>query len=241
MTNAELFLDHFGVIEKYLRRSYGSKGQFETFLQLITKAEKQHLVIKHYAADLREYGELRNAIIHNRSPQENTVIAEPHSFVVERMAHIRKMIEDPIKVKDVMTSPVYTANTFDEIYATAQKMFNNVYTHVPVYTDTKEFAGVLSESAILRWIGYMVTNGNVITNSHTINEMRDWLDVSGNKFNDYEFVPQAMPVLEVKKRFENALQEGRRLGSIFVTKTGKQSEPIIGMVTAWDLPRLSLD
>lgn len=49
-----------------------------------------------------------------------------------------------------------------------------------------------------------------------------------------------MVVLDVKKRFEQALQEGRRLGAIFVTKSGKSSEPIAGMVTAWDLPRLTL-
>ena len=82
MTNAEQFLEHYAAIERYMRRVYGSPGQYDTFLQLITKAEKQHSIIKYYASDLREYGELRNAIIHNRAPDSNAIIAEPHSFVV---------------------------------------------------------------------------------------------------------------------------------------------------------------
>jgi len=241
MTNAEQFIEHYTVIEKYLRRVYGSKGQYETFTQLISRAEKNSSVIKYYANDLREYGELRNAIIHNRAPNENTVIAEPHSFVVEKMFHIREMIENPKKVHDVMTKKVYFASLNDEIYETAKCMYRNVYTHVPIYDQDNNFIGILSESALLRWVGQLVSSGTVLSTEHKISEMKDWLDVSGNKFNDYEFVPKNMGVLDVKKRFEQALQEGRRLGAIFVTKSGKQSEPVLGLVTAWDFPRLTLD
>lgn len=240
MTNAEQFLQQYSAIERYLRRMYGTQGQFETFLQLITRAEKQHMVIRFYAADLREYGELRNAIVHNRTPEENAIIAEPHSYVVERMAHIREMIEHPIKIRDVMTKPVFTATLDDEVYAIAQKMFKNVYTHVPIY-DEGVFAGVLSESAILRWIGQKITQKTLVNTTHTIGELVAWLDQSGNKFNDFEFIPRNSGILEVRKRFESALEEGRRLGAIFVTQTGKSTEPVLGLVTAWDLPRLVLE
>jgi hypothetical protein len=241
MTNAEQFIEHYTVIEKYMRRVYGSKGQYESFTQLISKAEKNNSIIKHYANDLREYGELRNAIIHNRAPNENTVIAEPHSFVVEKMEHIREMIENPKKVSDVMTKKVFIASIDDEIYETARSMYRNVYTHVPIYDDSSRFIGVLSESALLRWVGQLVSSGTVLSTEHKISEMKDWLDESGNMFNDYEFVPKNMGVLDVRKRFEQALQEGRRLGAIFVTKSGKKSEPVLGLITAWDFPRLSLD
>lgn len=240
MTNAEQFLEHYAAIERYMRRVYGSPGQYDTFLQLITKAEKQHSIIKYYASDLREYGELRNAIIHNRAPDSNAIIAEPHSFVVERMAHIRAMIEHPTKIKDVMTSPVFRVTTTDLLYSTAQTMLNNIYTHVPVYEEGS-FVGVLSESAILRWVGHRVANNKQLVASRTIAEVKDWLDISGNTYNDYEFVPRTSIVLDVKKRFELALQEGRRLGAVFVTKTGKTTEPIEGIVTAWDFPRLAVD
>lgn len=240
MTNAEQFLEHYAAIERYMRRVYGSPGQYDTFLQLITKAEKQHSIIKYYASDLREYGELRNAIIHNRAPDSSDIIAEPHSFVVERMAHIRAMIEHPTKIKDVMTSPVFTVQTTDLLYPTAQTMLKNIYTHVPVYKND-EFAGVLSESAILRWIGYRVSNNKQLVDTRTLAEIIDWLDESGNKYNDFEFVPRSTIVLDVKKRFEIALLEGRRLGAVFVTKTGKTAEPVEGIVTAWDFPRLSID
>jgi predicted transcriptional regulator len=241
MTNAEQFLSHHVAIEKYLRRTYGSVSQHETFFQLITKAEKKNAVIQYYSDDLREYGELRNAIVHNRSPESNTVIAEPHSFVVDRISHIRSMIEHPKKVSAVMTAPVFTASVADLLYPTAQKMIRQLYTHVPVYNNTGDFVGVLSETAILRWVGNRVKQNKQLEENRTIAEIIDWLDKTGNKHNDYEFMPKNTAVLDVKKRFEHALEQGRRLGAIFITKTGKSTEKIEGVITAWDFPRLTLD
>ena len=156
------------------------------------------------------------------------------------MAYIRSMIEHPIKIKDVMTSPVFTAAVDDLLYPTAQKMLEEVYTHVPIY-DNRAFVGVLSESAILRWVGHRVGASKQLNASRKIAEVKNWLDVSGNMYNDYEFVPRNTIVLDVKKRFELALLEGRRLGAVFITKTGKADQPIEGIVTAWDFPKLSID
>jgi CBS domain-containing protein len=150
------------------------------------------------------------------------------------------MIEHPIKVGSVMTSPVFTTTDEGLLYDTAKIMLQNVYTHVPVYKDGA-FMGVLSESAILKWVGNRAKDNKQSKLDRKIGEMIDWLDASGNKFNDYEFVPRTMVILDVRKRFESALQEGRRLGAVFVTKTGKSSEKIEGIITAWDLPRLQLD
>ncbi|MCU0667214.1 MAG: CBS domain-containing protein [Patescibacteria group bacterium] len=241
MTNAEIFLEHYGSLERYLRRVYGSKGQFDTFLQLVTKAEKKNAIVANFANDLREYGELRNAIVHNRVPDKNTIIAEPHSFVVDRIIHIRDMIEHPKKVSSVMTKPVFIATTNDLLYPIAKKMINNIYTHIPIYDEHNNFVGVLSETAILRWIGNRVKHNKQLKSERSINEIIDWLDISGNKFNDYEFIPKNAQVLDVKKRFELALNQGRRLGAIYVTKTGKSTEKIEGVVTAWDFPKLTLD
>lgn len=239
MTNAEQFLDHYSAIEQYLRRTYGSKNIHDTFLQLITKAEIHHSVIAYYANDLREYGELRNAIVHKYAPQENSIIAEPHSFVVERMAHIRKMIEDPLKIKDVMVKSIKIANVEDSIYDVAINMYKNIYTHVPVYEEGK-FIGVLSESSLLRWTGYQAKRGVALNTTNKILRMKKFLDVAGNKFNDFEFVPNNTLILDVRDKFEKALYEGRRLGVVFATKTGKNSEYIEGLLTAWDLPKLRL-
>lgn len=239
MTNAEQFLEHYIVIEKMLRKTYGSKSHHETFLHLVAKAEKKSSLIRHYANDLREYGELRNAIVHNRTPNSSEIIAEPHSFVVATMAKIRQNIEKPLKIKDVMTRPVFTATIDDNITATARLMYQKLYTHVPIYNGSK-FEGVLSESALLKWVGELSEGNRPLDAKRTILEMVHQLDQPGNKFNNYEFASRNMFVLDVKNRFEQAMDEGIRLGAIFITKTGKMTELIDGMVTAWDLPKLTL-
>lgn len=239
MTNAEKFIEHYIAIEKMLRRNYGSKGQHQSFLQLVAKAEKRQSVVAFYADDLREYGELRNAIVHNRSPKENDIIAEPHSYVVERMAYIRNQIEHPVRIEHVMNTNIMTAKVTDTTLPIAQVMLKHVYTHVPVY-DGKKFVGVLSETALLRIVGERIANDELINKDATIQKSVQHLDESGNIYNDFEFAPRKMFVMDARARFEQALDEGRRLGAIFVTKTGKNDEKIEGLVTAWDLPKLRL-
>ena len=38
--------------------------------------------------------------------------------------------------------------------------------------------------------------------------------------------------------FEEAIEKGRRLGALVITKSGKKDELPIGIITAWDLPRI---
>jgi hypothetical protein len=86
MKNSERFLNAFVAIEKYLQNKCGL-NQWETFSQLIFVASKSMPEVRRYRYDLREYGELRNAIVHDYRG-DGYVIAEPNTIAVESIEKI---------------------------------------------------------------------------------------------------------------------------------------------------------
>ena len=59
---AEAFLNAFGEIEQVLRRQLRAQAS-TTFSQLLIDATKRSPAVRQFEVDLREYAELRNAII----------------------------------------------------------------------------------------------------------------------------------------------------------------------------------
>ena len=68
MSNAERFLDAYARIEKILYEII-RETKYVPFSQMITRASRENLIISSRANDLRQYHELRNAIVHNRGKE----------------------------------------------------------------------------------------------------------------------------------------------------------------------------
>jgi len=63
--NSERFLEAFNQIEQELNNRF-RPGIHIGFSELIRRMQPQDTVVTRFATDLREYAELRNAIVHNR-------------------------------------------------------------------------------------------------------------------------------------------------------------------------------
>jgi hypothetical protein len=86
MTYSGRFLNASAPIEKHLRTIVDGE-RYVTFAALVDKASAGSAVVRRYRDDLREYGDLRNAIVHERS--DGYPIAEPHANVVAPSARGR--------------------------------------------------------------------------------------------------------------------------------------------------------
>jgi hypothetical protein len=90
--NADRFLTAFVSIEKYLRRRTES-DRLISFYALIEKTVQKDASVRAYEIDLKEYADLRNAIVHERSGGQP--IAEPHDDVVRRIELLTDIITRP--------------------------------------------------------------------------------------------------------------------------------------------------
>jgi len=58
------------------------------------------------------------------------------------------------------------------------------------------------------------------------------------KSSEYLFVKNDTPVSAIENHFREYSQKRKKLGAIFLTRTGKPDTPIEGIITTWDLPMI---
>ena len=78
--NARRFIICYNNIDQSLRTQY-DLSKSSSYTEVIRRASRMNAFVKKYEDQLVDYGRLRNAIVH--SFNENMVIAEPHTDVVE--------------------------------------------------------------------------------------------------------------------------------------------------------------
>jgi predicted transcriptional regulator len=234
MSNAQRFLTLFNDIENYLTNLAGL-NKHEDFMRIVVRLCEKNKVIRAYKDDLREYSELRNAIVHQ---QKAKPIAEPYDETVEDLGKIIALIKKPPTAYAIASKPVYKCKADELIVDVVKKMTKEVYTHVPVL-ENGNFVGVFSESALARWLGSSSEKDGFILEAARIGEIKQYFDKENDPFCCYKFVSRNTDMFTIKDDFLAFVNQTKRLGAVFVTANGKKEEDVLGIITPWDLPKLN--
>jgi hypothetical protein len=86
----------------------------------------------------------------------------------------------------------------------------------------------------------MLRDENVLlAETKTMRDIQKYLDpITGGKFDQYVFVKKDLDVFSIKDLFDNAIAHKQRLSAVFVTESGKSTQSLLGIITAWDLYRV---
>lgn len=231
MSAAGQFLTLFNKIEQRLDELNQSTRHYG-FRRLVENLSKKNKLVAHFRLPLIEYNELRNALVH-KSTEE--AIAEPHPEVITKMEEIHQLLTDPPLAKEIASSPVYTATTQTPVLEVIKAMNQHFYTSIPIYHD-QAFVGVFSDHSITQWLA--ASKDSIDLQGTALSQLQDFFNQADDKFNSYQFLPENVDALTVKKAFTAFTEEKKRLGAVFLTKNGRKNEKILGIVTAWDLPNV---
>lgn len=231
MKNSERFLNAFAAIEKYLRNKC-SLDQWETFSRLLDVASKSMPEIRRYKDDLREYGELRNAIVHDNRG-DGYVIAEPNTAAVESIEKIRDLIKKPPVAFPLFQSTVLSHDINDLIGSALKEMTEKTFSQIPVLSNGK-FKALLTTDTISRWLGSNVEDDIFSLKETTIGHVLKFTEDPDN----FHFVSKKITLFGVLAFFDDYEKQGIRLDALLITDSGKQNEKIIGIITVSDLPKL---
>ena len=111
MDRAQQFIQLYNQLSRYLREHSDSDLNLP-FYQLIRTVSTTHSTVRRYLADLKEYGDLRNAIVHNQTyPQE--VIAEPTEATITHFTRIVDSITAPKRLLPAFQRQVRVFSTED--------------------------------------------------------------------------------------------------------------------------------
>jgi predicted transcriptional regulator len=227
-SNADRFLTLFSEVEKYLRDN-ASLDRWTSFSELLSIASRKNKLVGRYHKDLKEFADLRNAIVHERT--DHHVIAEPNDRAVRDFSHIRSMLLSPPKVIPKFLRDVLVKQAEDSVGSAVVAMRSASFSQVPIVSREKIIA-VLTPDAVSRWLAHELSNDLVSLLDTSIAEVLPHTEDPEH----YAVVSHKASLVEVLDIFEDFASRGRALNAVLVSPTGRPQLPLVGILTVYDLP-----
>ncbi len=147
-------------------------------------------------------------------------------FVEDVIAQIRQF--ETIADFIIPRKKVFTCSMDSAIHSIVEKMVKNSFSHVPVLDANQKVVGVFSESTLLE-------ARDIDRRQGTIRDVADFLPLEKHTADVFRFVPKGDAVLHLRKLCDDALKSSERIGMFFVTESGSPDEPLLGILTVWDV------
>ena len=229
VSNADQFLAAFRAIEGELRRRAGVDRSELKFAELLRRDSSG--VIEAYRVDLREFAQLRNAIIH---ASDESLLAEPTDAAVQRLERILALVKSPPELMEVIGSrEVTVVAPTTRVRQAALLMQHNLYSQLPVY-EGAAFHGLLTSSGVAYWLGRTLELSDGLLKDVAVEEVLTYEEDPET----YEFLPTSATVFDALVSFERLAQQGRALNAILLTEGGLRDARPLNIVTAYDVPRM---
>ncbi|TCS80395.1 CBS domain-containing protein [Tepidibacillus fermentans] len=233
MRNSDRFLIAFNSIEKILRK-HAPYDHYVPFSRLIGYVKKYNPIVMKYYDDLKEFSDLRNAIVHD-SIDVNYAIAEPHDQVVQLIEKIEQELRQPMKVVPLFQKKVTTFQSTHTLKDILRAINTFSYSKFPIY-DKQKFLGLLTKDGITNWIAKHVDKEPL---SFSNVYLKDVLTHEKKKDENYRFIHQEMNIYDIKDIFRKNVEEGTyRIDALLITEHGDHKEPLLGIITLWDMMHL---
>jgi predicted transcriptional regulator len=223
---ASRFIRYFNEIDEYFRKATRSQ-RLRSFPERVAEVARRNATVRRFRDDLRDFSELRNAIVHDRYFPER-IIAEPTAEATEQLGRICAEIVTPTRLIPAFARDIRTFRPEDCIIDALRWLRDKDFSQAVVF-DGK--LALLTLKGIARWLA-----------AQTELECLELQQVKVADALAFE-VPDCFIVMsrnatvdEAREMFEQQLAHGQRtLFAILVTETGKNSQQPLGIVTPYDL------
>ncbi len=229
--NSDRFVTSYNRIDQLMKDIIGTQEHM-AFFRLIDYAKKKNAVIRKYEADLREYGSLRNAIVHGHTSTE-FAIAEPHEDVVLKMEEMEVALTKPITVGKIFQTSVTTFQKTDFLSYALKVIKDKKYNQFPVY-DGNEFKGLITPVGITMWMASTVDSESFSRKKTSLGEIL----AHENSRENHQFIGQNASIYEALEVFKEAITRGKRLEALLITEDGKPNKKLIGIVTPMSMMKI---
>lgn len=225
---AHLFLALYNELDDHLRRLTLASRELG-YQRLLTQAAEKNAAVKHFLDDLRQFGYLRNAIVHHtKFPEE--LIAVPAADVTAHFSAIVSQVTSPPRVIPLFGKSVREFAPEDELGKTLDFMKENDFSQVVVRASGR--LTLLTSDGLAEWLRNETAHGRPGNPGRATVQ-----DALGYERPDaVEFVHPDTSVYDVRELFTGSLKRGRpRLFAVVITQSGDLAGKPIGFVTPWDL------
>lgn len=229
--NSERFINAFNKLENEMTKKVQS-NRYVSYSEMIHRLAKVDKTYRRYRRYLEEFGDLRNAIVHERIDGE--VIAEPHLKEVEKIEQIASLFTQPERVFPRFRKKVEFGYVDEKLSAVLVRMKNQKFSKFPIYNREGNFVGILTTDAIAYFVVEHIKDVVCKIPDVYVNEVMKF-DEKGRYV---RFTSRQSSLIDVVMEFEEALRSGKRLSCIIITEHGELNEKPLGIISVSDLPTI---
>jgi len=228
-SRANRFLDAFNGIEHVLRERIAADRGLR-FYDLVDRVASSNSAVAAFALDLKQYADLRNAIVHGRG--DGRPIADPYPDTVNSIEHIRALLESPPRLTEcIVVSRVETCTADTPVLAAAKVMKYGDFSQMPVLDGATPYA-LLTAETVTRFLAELAPDRIGEIASATVSEVLPFAEFGDN----WATAGTDATVFDAIDLFRRASTAGRSLDAILVT----DASTLLTIVTPFDMPLLLL-
>lgn len=231
MPNADVFLELYKNLEELLEVKYTTddKKPFGSSVMRFYHSDEG----KKWREELNICREMRNMLSHH-AKIGGKVIFQPSDEVVDILRRILDDVKNPPVAMTIATpaEKLFTCSPEDSAESIIHIMKERGYSHVPVF-ENGVLVGVFSVGTVFSMVDKYGADG---VQPHTrIRDFEEFLPIGKHITECFGFISENAPFAGLKKRFTANAPHERRLAALFVTRSGRDSEKVLGMITPWDM------
>jgi hypothetical protein len=229
MDRTQQFLNLFNSLEQFLRESTDSRREVP-FGSLIGRAATKNAAVRRHDDDLREFADLRNAIVHEHP--RGHVIADITQEALDEFSAIVDQITAPKLVYPLFQREISVYREDDQLSRAVKDLWESGHSQVIVRVG--KVLTLLSSAGITRWLGKQVDGKCIDLSDASVGDALAFEQEGG-----IAFLSRYAPVDEARELFLSfPTRHQQRLRAVMITEHGRPSEAPLGIVTASDLVEL---
>lgn len=228
-SRAEAFLKMYRILEGILEKRYAGKRQGSSVVMEYIRDDDS----EPYRHELNVCREIRNLLSHN-ADDEGEPLVEPSEAVLVSLQEILEHVSSPRLAVEYGTprEKILWVNPNDLVIDVMHRMSKHGFSHVPVM-ERGNIVGVFSVGSLFACLERQGLES--LRSNARISQIREAIGWDRRGAEKYLFMPEDTTIYQVRAAFEERSERNSRLSAVFLTKTGVQDEPLIAMLTPWDV------
>ena len=227
---AQTFLELYRILEGLLEKKYADEPR------------KNSSVVMEYLSDpesepvrqpLNLCREIRNLLTHNADDAGGAVV-EPSKAVLDSLLGIIDYVQTPQPALHYATpgDQVLCTSYGEPVLELMARMQKRGFSHVPVL-HRDGIVGVFSVSSVFE---YLLKKGPGAINERTrVTDFGKLLSLEKSEGERVQLMDRTAALQEVRSAFEHGRARNSRLVAVIITEHGQADEPILGLLTPWDV------
>ena len=235
VNNNEVFVKKYNELDSLIDEKFNRDSDESSIYFLINKYrrsrnEKERI----YSSKLDSIRKIRNLMVHESGIIDTLFCVSDD--VIEFLNELIEYIKHPLRAKDVMTplKKIIFGKLDDSVSHLIKNIVEDGVSNIPILNDNNVVIGVFNSDVLLS----LLINERTINESIKVTEIKEFIDLENQLNLRFVFVTEEIEIDTLNDYFALSKEQyKKRLPIVFVSKDGKSSSELVGIISPIDLIR----